>query len=414
MSSISNIIFYSLAFFSVYAQVFFLITFLENRKKIVIRKGPTKLLSYPKVTIIVPCWNEERTIAKTVESLLGLDYPKDKLEIFLVDDGSTDRTWEVIKQFERYENIKCFQKENGGKYTALNLGLEHTTSDFVGCLDADSFADKHSLSRIMSYFEKDQKTMAVAPSIIAYSPKGIIQAAQKAEYYMAVFMKKMLGFMGAIHVTPGPLTIFRRQVFLDLGPYKHAHNTEDMEIAYRMQKNRYKIEQCNDAYVYTNTPHTIPKLFRQRLRWIYGFINNTIDYKGVIFKRKYGYFSTFTLPAGVLSIFATSFLFGRVVYNFGHFIYEKIITIKTVGISLAFEAHKFDFFFMNMKTFFFLFIFIYAWVITSIILGRRIAEGKWGISMDLVYFFSIFGLVAPLWLMKAVYNTIVAKAPSWR
>ena len=118
----------------------------------------------------------------------------------------------------------------------------------------------------------------------------------------------MLGFLGAIHVTPGPLTIFRKKVFDDLGPYRHAHNTEDMEIAYRMQKNHYKIEQCNDAYVYTNTPETIIKLYKQRLRWIYGFINNTIDYRKILFRKKYGNFSLFILPANIISIFAVIYL----------------------------------------------------------------------------------------------------------
>ena len=114
MDSIINIILYTLVFLSVYAQIFFFVTFLENRKKIITRKGETTLAVYPSVTITVPCWNEESTIHQTVQSLLNLNYPKDKLKIFLVDDGSTDNTWNVIKQFEGYENIKIFHKENGG------------------------------------------------------------------------------------------------------------------------------------------------------------------------------------------------------------------------------------------------------------------------------------------------------------
>src|SRR3989344_2013015 len=257
MILIPNAIFYVLIFLSVYVQVFFFLTFLENRKKIVIRNGKIKLSKYPAVTIAVPCWNEEKTIYKTVRSLLNLNYPKDKIKIFLIDDGSTDGTLSIIRKFAGYSNIKIFHKENGGKYTVLNLGLENLTTDFFGCLDADSVVDSESLVRIMSYFEKDPSIMAVAPSVTVYDPKNFIQYAQKAEYNMGVYLKKMLGFLGAINVTPGPLTIFRKRVFDELGPYRHGHNTEDMEIAYRMQKNRYKIEHCNDAYVYTNTPPTI-------------------------------------------------------------------------------------------------------------------------------------------------------------
>lgn len=413
MDSIVGIIFYVLVFLSLYVQVFFLVTFLENRKKIVTRKGEIKLRQYPAVTIVVPCWNEEKTISKTVHSLLDMNYPKDKLNIFLVDDGSTDSTWEVIQTFKKHENIQVFHKENGGKHTALNLGLDNSTTDFFGCLDADSIADRESLVRIMSYFEKDPSTMAVAPSIIVHNAKTLIQNAQTAEYYMAVYVKKMLGFLGGIHVTPGPLTIFKRKVFDTLGPYRHAHNTEDMEIAYRMQKNHYKIEQCNDAYVYTNTPPTAVKLYKQRLRWIYGFINNTLDYKYLLFKRKYGNFSMFTVPAGVISIFAASYLFFRFLYEAVKFIYTKFIQVSAVGFDVSFNPN-FDPFFINTHFFLFITIMLYSLVIFSMILGRKIASGKWKLSADMLYFFFIFSVIAPIWLMKAVYNTLLVKKPAWR
>ena len=414
MTSTFDVIFYVLIFLSVYVQVFFFVTFLENRKKIIIRNGKTKLKFYPAVTIAVPCWNEENTVEKTVRSLLNLNYPKDKIKILLLDDGSSDNTFKVIKRFEEYPNIKIFHKENGGKYTALNLALQNTETDFFGGLDADSFADSESLVRIMSYFEKDPEVMAVAPSVIVSGPKSIIRNAQKAEYNMGVYLKKMLGFLGAINVTPGPLTIFRKKVFDDLGYYRHGYNTEDMEIAYRMQKNNYKIEHCNDAFVHTNTPGTVRKLFRQRLRWIYGFINNTIDYKNVLFRKKYGNFALFTLPMGVISIASVSYLFGRIIYNLVHFLYLKIVQLKVIGFNFSVRSFNFDPFFVNTQFFIFLIIFIYLLVIFSIILGRKMTEGKWNLSLDMLYFFPVFGLIAPFWLLKAVYNTILQRKPAWR
>ncbi|MEK7088693.1 MAG: glycosyltransferase [Patescibacteria group bacterium] len=414
MISISNIVFYILTFLSVYVQMFFLITFLENRKKIIIRNGAIKLVKYPKVTVIVPCWNEETTLYKTVRSLLTLNYPKNKIKIFLIDDGSTDKTLDVIKKFEKYSNIKIFHKENGGKYTALNLGLENVETDFLGCLDADSIADPESLARIMSYFERDSNIMAVSPSILALNSENIIQNAQKAEYNMSAYIKKMLSFLGAIHVTPGPLTIFRKKVFDNLGPYRHAHNTEDMEIAYRMQENHYKIEQCNDAYVYTNIPGTTVKLYKQRLRWIYGFINNTIDYRKIIFRRKYGNFSFFTLPFNIISILAVSFLFGKMVYNFGSLLFSKIIEFKTIGFHFTSKINFFDPFFINIQSLSFIIIILYLLVILSIILGKKMVEGKWSFSFSMIYYTLIFSIIGPLWLLKAVYNTIISRKPAWR
>lgn len=414
MFFVSGAIFYILIFLAVYVQVFFLVTFFENSRKIIIRKGETVLAKYPSVTIFVPCWNEQKTVYRTVRSLLALNYPQDKIKIFLIDDGSTDGTWGAISKFSKYKNIKVFRKENGGKHTALNLGLENADTPFVGCLDADSFVDRESLARLMSYFEKDPEAMAVTPSIIVNEPKGIIQNAQRVEYHISVFAKRVLGFLGAIHVTPGPLTIFKKEVFEKLGPYVHAHNTEDMEIAYRMQKNHYKIAYCNDAYVYTNTPPTVMKLYRQRLRWIYGFINNTIDYRNILFQKKYGYFSTFTVPAGILSIFVVGFLVGRLVYTLIVFLISKITAFQTIGFDFTWSTANLDLFFFNTNAFVFLAAIIYGMTILSIVFGRRIAEGKWGISMSTVYFFAVFSLVGPFWLLAAVFNTLLAHKPAWR
>lgn len=414
MASFFDTIFYILIFLSVYAQVFFFVTFLENRKKIVIREKEIKLKSYPSVTIVVPCWNEEKTVRKTVLSLQKLNYPKDKLKIFLINDGSTDNTQEVVNEFSDYPNIKVFHKENGGKFTALNLGLEKSDTEFFGCLDADSFVHKEALVRIMSYFENDPTAMAVAPAVVVNESKNFVQSAQRAEYNMGLFFKKMLGFLGAINVTPGPLTIFRKKVFNDLGPYRHGHNTEDMEIAYRMQKNNYKIEHCNDAFVYTNTPGTLRKLYKQRLRWIYGFINNTIDYRAVLFRKKYGNFGLFTLPMGVISIFAVSFLFGRIIYSVFNFIHIKILEFNTVGLNINLNKPNFDPFFINTESSLFLMIMVYSLIIFALLFGRKMAKEKKILSWDTVLFFPVFGLMAPFWFLRALFNTIISRKPSWR
>jgi cellulose synthase/poly-beta-1,6-N-acetylglucosamine synthase-like glycosyltransferase len=413
MASLGEIIFYILMFLAAYAQIFFFVTFIENRKKIITRSGSINLQNYPGVTIIVPSYNEEKTVANTVKSLLDLNYPKDKLKIILIDDGSTDKTLEEINKFASNSSISIYTQKNGGKYQALNLGLTHTTTEFVGCLDADSFADRESVIRIMSYFEADPETMAVVPSVTVSSDKHILQKAQKAEYQMGVYFKKMLGFMGAINVTPGPLTIFRKKVFDDLGPYRHAHNTEDMEIAYRMQKNYYKITHCHDAYVYTNTPSSLYKLYRQRLRWIYGFINNSIDYRDILFRKRYGNFSLFAIPTGLISTLAVLYLFYKLTFSLFEVIYSNFVKAQVVGFNFSSLKHT-DPFFINANAILFLGILIYALVLFAMILGRKITEGKTGISFNMILFLIIFRVIAPFWVLKAIYNTVISKAPSWR
>lgn len=412
MSIAYTVIFYSFVFLAVYAQVFFFVTFLEKRKKIVKHTDDLKLKYYPTVTVTLPCYNEEKTLEGTVNSLLALDYPKDKLMFFLVNDGSTDNTLEIMNKFKDNPSIKIFNKENGGKHTALNLGLENSTSEFFSCLDADSFVDPQSLKRMMSYFENDPTTMAVAPSIIVHNPKNILQIAQKVDYDMAVYTKKMLGFVGGIHVTPGPFSVFRRKVFDDLGPYRKAHNTEDQEIALRMQEHGYKIDHCPDAYVHTVSPDSVAKLSRQRQRWIYGFIKNLIDYRRLLFKKKYGTVAIFTLPSGIVSVLGVVLLFSTLIYNVSSFIYHKIIQIQAVGV-VSSTTFKFNWFFINTKASLFLIIILYILVIISSIIGRRLASEKRGFSFTVVYFVIIYSIIAPFWMLKAIYNAILSKEASW-
>lgn len=414
MSDVFATGFYILSFLSVYVQVFFLVTFLESKKKIVIRSEPITLKRYPSVTIIVPCYNEEKTIYGTIRSLLNLDYPKNKLKIIIVDDGSKDNTWNLIQRFKKNSQIEVHRKENGGKHTAMNFALQYVTTELVGGLDADSFVDSEALKRIATYFE-DKETMAVAPSIIVHEPTNILQRAQKAEYDMAVYNKKMLGFAGGIHVTPGPFSIFRKKVFDDLGPYRKAHNTEDQEIALRMQEAGYKIDHCPDAYVYTVSPDTIMKLYRQRLRWIYGFIKNAIDYRRLIFKKKYGTVALFTLPSGIISVLSVIFLFSFLIYNLFNFVSRKIIQYQTIGFKFSFGSYfsNFEWFFIDTKAIVFISFVLYGMVIMALLLGRKMAEGRARVSLDILYFMVIYGVVAPFWLLRAIYNAIVSKESSW-
>lgn len=415
MESIFNVIFYVFTFCAVYVEVFFLFTFLERRNEIVSKLDDRPDTAYPAVTIIVPCWNEENTVKGTVDSLLALDYPKDKLHIMIIDDGSTDSTWKVIQEFTHTPNIQVFTKENGGKHTAMNLGIEKATTEFIGCLDADSFVTPSALKRMMPYFD-DHEVMAVSPSIIVSDPKRAIEWAQKVEYQLSVYIKKMLGLMNGIHVTPGPFSIYRTRVFRELGLYRLAHKTEDMEIAYRMHEHSMRIEQCHDAVVNTKAPPTIYKLYRQRLRWIYGFINNTIDYRRLVLRKKYGAFALFTVPAGIVSIFAASYLFIFMIYSWAKIVINKILQIQAIGVQAStINTHfTFDWFFVSTHALVFISILLYGFVFISLLLGSKMATGKFRPSFAMVWYIVIYSIIAPLWIITAIFNTITRRETAWR
>src|SRR3989344_9520984 len=254
MHLVSETVTYIFLFTALYIEVFFLITYFEFREKE--RKIPAvgALDKWPSVSVIVPVWNEGTTVLKTIFSLLELNYPKEKLSIFIVDDGSTDKTWNVIQRFARNKQIKLLRKENGGKYTALNYALSFVDTELVGCLDADSFVHPEALKRIVAKFEEDIEIMAVTPSIKIFEPHGLLGLMQKAEYMFGIFLRKVFCDLNAIYITPGPFSIFKKSVFERIGGYRHAHNTEDMEIAMRMQKNNMKIGNAHNAFIYTIAP----------------------------------------------------------------------------------------------------------------------------------------------------------------
>lgn len=393
-------------------EIFFLMTFFEERANLVYRPTDTKLAHYPSATIIVPCWNEETTVTKTVESLLALNYPKDKLNIFIVDDGSTDRTWDVIQKFKNNPQISLIKKENGGKHTAVNLAIKESTSDIIGCLDADSFVEKNALLEMARAFNEDTDIMAVTPVLVVHEPKTVLQKMQQTEYYSGAFLKRMLSPLDAINVTPGPFSIFRREVFEKLGPYKNAHNTEDIEIALRMQANHMRIRNVHTAHVYTTAPATLYKLYKQRLRWAYGTMKNTLDYRFMLFKREYGILGMITLPLSFFGVFIFLYNFGFFAFHAIRGIIDRVIAISAVGFS--FMVPRLDFFYFNTD---FMVLLSYIFIGLALVIiwnGTKMALGKFRPSAGIFYFIFLYGIVAPIWFTRAVWNVALSRRSSWR
>jgi cellulose synthase/poly-beta-1,6-N-acetylglucosamine synthase-like glycosyltransferase len=181
-----------------------------------------------------------------------------------------------------------------------------------------------------------------------------------------------------------------------------------------MQEHGYKIDYCPDAYVYTNTPNSIIKLYRQRLRWIYGFIKNLVDYRHLLFRKKYGTVALFTLPTGLISILGVVFIFSTLIYNIIKFTYIKIIQIQTIGFNNFFNLnYKFDWFFIDTKAMLFLSIILYILVIVSVMIGRKMSTGKANFSLSIIYFSIIYSVIAPFWMLRAIYNSLISKESSW-
>ena len=395
--------------------MFLVVTYFENRSDYK-RSIPSKHLRYtPSVTIIVPAWNESKTLTGTVESLLSLDYPKNKLEIFIVDDGSRDDTLSIANQYSKNPQVKIFHKENGGKYTALNHGIENSTSELIGCLDADSFVDSAALKAIVPHFN-DKKVMAVTPSVQIYKPNNFLSKIQSVEYMIGEFTRKTFSKFDGLYVTPGPFSFYRRSVFKKIGGFKLAFNAEDMEMALRMQSHGMKITNAQDAIVYTVSPSNFRSLYKQRVRWTSGFLKNAFfSYRHMFFNPKYGELGMLVLPVAFCSIFIALFFTFFWFYSILKEGYDLIVQWSIVPPNFNFEKFpSLDWFTVNTEISRVLLCVLFCISIFFIIRGVKITKGYFKMSRDIIYFLCLYSFLAPFWLAKSVYNLITSKNADWR
>lgn len=419
MQETGTIITFVVLFFTLYFEVFLLVTFLTDRKQF--RSAPKgadpapgspQNGTLPSVTIIVPAWNEESTLSGTIRSLLALEYPKELLTITIVDDGSTDNTRAVAEGFLNEPQITVLGKKNGGKHTAMNLAIERCTSDLVGCLDADSFVDSRALMEIVPYFAK-QDVMAVTPSVQIHNPDNPIRRMQAAEYMVGEFTRKVFSRIGGLYVTPGPFSIYRRTVFEKIGGFVHGYGTEDMEMAMRMQSHRMKIENAHTALVWTVSPRTPYALYRQRVRWVTGFLKNAfLNYRFMFFSPKYGNLGMLTLPFAFISIFFAIYFTTQYVRTLLHAASDAIERYQAIGFD--FGVPHFDWFALNIEFSRILIYLLLAMTIAFVLVGSVMVTRKLRPTIDMLYFLLLYGLIAPFWLVRSLYNLITTREARWR
>jgi cellulose synthase/poly-beta-1,6-N-acetylglucosamine synthase-like glycosyltransferase len=402
---------YICLFVALYFEVFLLISFFEKRPA---QKSLLRPAYFPSVSMVVPCFNEEATLAHTVESLLALDYPKEKLEIFIVNDGSKDGTHAIGERLAaQHSQVNYFYKENGGKYTAVNFGIERSGAELVGCLDADSFVAEDALLEVAKKLESDPSIMAITPAMKVYRPRTILETMQAVEYTFGIFYKKMYDNLSAVNVLPGPFSLYRREVFERIGLFRHAHNTEDMEIAFRMHAHGLKIANAHNAFVYTTVPKTPWSLIKQRTRWSQGFLQNSQDYSYMYLNPRYGNFGMLVLPFGLTAFTAGLYTAGYALYKTIDFIWGRVSEVWTTGVPLQVPVQHLTWYYINTSMMTFLVIATLGMTLVAIVLGQRIAKTELGVKSFISYF-ALYGFIAPFWLARAAWGTLRAQESSWR
>lgn len=411
-----DILYTTLLFVAIYVQVFFLLVFFENNNDLKEQDKKNEKYDdevYPSVTFLIPCWNEESTVVNTIESVLGLDYPKDKFHLIAIDDGSTDNTWKNLQAYCDNHQVTLLTKENGGKHSALNHALSFLKTELVVSFDADTKINKEAMRNAAHYFIKDKNLMALGGTVLIDKPKTFVQKAQEIEYEIFSFTKKMLGFADAVFVVPGAFSVFRKEVFDIVGGYKNAHNLEDIELTIRMQKHGLKVSHAHDAIVWTKGPDTVKALYKQRLRWSYGFIMNMLDYKAMLFNKKYKNFGIFTLPMTVFTYIILLFVFFYSLYKLALSVWEIIYKLYLVGLGKL-EWPTFDAFFINTKIYVIMAMFLYVSVIFQYFVGRKISKSNKKNFWNIPYFLLMFSILAPVWVIKSIYNSITRRKVLWR
>jgi peptidoglycan-N-acetylglucosamine deacetylase len=239
----------------------------------------------PLVSIIVPGYNEEITITKTIENLLKSDYPN--FEIVVVDDGSKDNTFKIIQDaYSGHPKVKAYTKPNGGKASALNVGIEKSTGDYLVCIDADTVLMPDAISSMMHLFS-DEMVAAVAGNVRVGNTVNLLTNWQSIEYTTSQnFDRLAFDAVNSIMVVPGAIGAFRKSAVIGVGAFAVDTLAEDCDLTLRLLRAGYRVRTCNEAISLTEAPETLKMFLKQRFRWTFGIMQSFWKHHDLLFASK--------------------------------------------------------------------------------------------------------------------------------
>ncbi len=416
MSDVYLTIAYILAYIGLIATTFYIVNIFMYYKKIV----PPKNSEKEKTTIIIPAYNEEKSIARTIESALSLDYKKENLEIIIVDDGSRDKTYEIAKRFESEKSpiVKVFTRENGGKGSALNFGIEKANGEIIVTMDADTFVQPDVLKKINGYFY-NKEVMCVCPSMRIHEPKSILQRIQQIEYYLGVFLRKSFASMNAIHITPGAFSAYRKSFFEQHGGFEVGNLTEDMELALRIQNKKKVIENVPDAIVHTIAPAKFRELLFQRRRWYAGLIKNLWNYRP-LFGPKKGPLGAIVLPMAIITIMASITLTPYLVLKTLSKVRAELLDMNSINFQFngLFEINKFTleriFILLFSSKIFLLTILFISLLWCYMMFAKKNMKYSEGVKINFFLFAFFYSILFSFWWIVSLIYVAFNKKVAWR
>lgn len=257
-----------------------------------------------KVSVLIPAYNEEKTIRATVTSVLASDYPS--MEAIVINDGSTDSTEEAIADFIKQERIRYIKKPNGGKASALNAGIEAAQGDVVIFTDADSLFLADTIKKMVRWFG-DPSIDAVCGNDAPLHPATPIQKFLAVTTHIGTgFVRRALSIMRCLPIITGNLGAVRTRVLREIKGFREIWG-EDLEITFRLYKNRKRIVFDPEPKVIAECPGTLRGLWKQRIRWMRSYIKITFLHKDLFLNPRFAPFSWY-LPINFMNMTIVSLL----------------------------------------------------------------------------------------------------------
>jgi len=248
----------------------------------------------PTVSVLVPAFNEERVIGKTLEHLLASDYPG--VEILVIDDGSTDGTGAAVAPFLADPRVRYLRKENAGKGDALNEGIRRSRGEIVVTLDADTLFEPTTVARLARRFA-DPRVGAVAGNVKVGNRGGLLTQWQSLEYVVGINLdKRFFDVLNCVTVVPGSVGAWRRAALERVGEFSSATLAEDTDVTFAVRRAGYRILYEPAAVAWTEAPTTVSCLGKQRLRWVFGTFQCLWKHRGAFLNPRAGTLGLVAMP----------------------------------------------------------------------------------------------------------------------
>jgi peptidoglycan-N-acetylglucosamine deacetylase len=254
----------------------------------------------PPVSVLIPAYNEQKVIVRTIELVLRSSYEY-LAEIIVVDDGSTDGTSSVIrKAFANEPRVRLFRTPNRGKAAALNHAVANMRTEIAVTVDADTCLDSCAIALLVRHFV-NPKIAAVAGNAKVGNRKNLLTKLQALEYISSQNLERAgLAKLNAIAVVPGAVGVWRREAVLKAGGFSTTTLAEDCDLTFTLLRLGYRVVHDMDAIGWTEAPETWRAFMRQRFRWTFGTLQATCRHSDAMFSKRWDGFTRITLPSVIL------------------------------------------------------------------------------------------------------------------